>query len=167
MRNYQKDSKSLILLFWIGMLFCAFIFSGCTKRESDTPRSGMGGALHKWIKSYQYNSSTGVMDTIRPLLPEDSVFILEAGYISVFKGERLIFRANVLERNNPGNDYFACGVLQSGWFTIVLEDSSVVLYRNYYPLSLTEIRFAPANDDYTIDYGCERVDLYDTEFLEF
>ncbi len=166
MRNYKEDSKSIILPFWIGML-CAFMFVRCTKSESDKPYRGLGGALYKWIKSYQYNPTTGAVDTIRPLLAEDSIFILEAGNISVFKGERLIFRADVLERTSPGNDYFACGVLQGGWSTILLQDSSVIFYRNYYPYSLTEIRFAPANDDYTIDYGCERVDLYDTEFLEF
>jgi hypothetical protein len=166
MRHYQKGSKNLIHPLLIGML-CAFSFIGCTKSESDKPYHGQSGRLFKWTKSYQYNPVTGIMDTIKPVLPEDSVFILKTGYITVFKGERLIFRVNVLDMNDSGNDYFACGVLQSGWSTMVLEDSSVMLYRNYYPLSLTEIRFSPANDDYTIDYGCERVDLYDTEFLEF
>ncbi len=166
MRNYKEDSKNLVHLFWIGM-FCVFTFSRCTKRESDIPYHGQGGFLYKWIKSYQYNPTTGVMDTIRPMLSEDSIFILKTGYITVFKGDRLIFRVDVLDRVNAGNDYFACGVLQSGWSKLILEDSSLMSYRNYGLEPLAEIRFAPANDDYTIDYGCERVDLYDLEILEY
>jgi hypothetical protein len=166
MRNHQKDSKDLIHLLWIGVL-CVFSFIRCTKSESDTPYRGQGIQLYKWTKSYQYNSLTGIIDTIRPSLTEDSVFIFRTGYISVFKGERLIFRANVLDRVDAGNDYFACGVLQSGWSTLTLKDSSSMSYRDYGLEPLTEIRFGSPYDDYSIDYGCERVDLYDLEILEF
>jgi hypothetical protein len=163
MRTYSKDHKNINLLYLV-VLLSVIIIVGCTRKESDQHKAGF---LYTWIKSYQYNSSTGLFDTIRPSLSEDSIFILDTGYITFYKGSLIQFRSEVLDKEdfesyNTGtcyHDYI--------WSAFHLEDGTSMIYTTAINEPLLEVRFGKIENEHYMEFDCYRIDLYNWELIYF
>lgn len=140
----------------------------CTKKESDSHYPGQGGIVYKWIKSIQYNDITGLMDTIRPTEFVDSIFILDTGYFTIFRGDRIMYRADIIEEGEFINNFSGpCNLGNDPWEMFTFEDGTAAIRRQYLNEPISEIRFGTIENNNYMEFDCERIDLYNTEIIEF
>ncbi len=164
MYYYSKICETLVKLILLEFT-CVTVIIGCTKKEIDIAPSERIGFLYTWVKSYHYNSETGLIDTIRPLLREDSIFILKTGYITVYKGSIVQFRSEVLDNHDFENyntgtcyhDYF--------WSALRLENGTSMIYTTAVNEPFFDVRFGNIENEHYMEFDCNRIDLYKWEIL--